>query len=309
MLHKTLEAKATTLTDQGEFVALAAAYSTDRGNERIVPGAFQGTIEKWQASGKQIPVHWDHEGSPESIIGVVDPMAMKETDAGLLVSGKLDLENSDVAKEAWRAMKSNALGLSFGYMVRDGAEAKDGVYELKEIDLFEISVTPAPMNADTKFLSLKSAREELGLAPLEEDVVRLRKQTERDETWNSDLVAIHGAIARRRKALDEIEQAVLALEKKAAAEEPPEPSEDVPAEGTQPEAATDQAVEDGTDEEPPGAKSTPQDPLKQASRDAMLELMSDGMSLHKYVEPPQEPPPEVPSEDSQRRRYCDLYLT
>jgi hypothetical protein len=158
MLHKTLEAKATA-TELGEFTALAAAYTVDRGNERIIPGAFQGSLEKWQTSGKSIPLHWDHSGDPHDIIGTVDPHATKETDAGLVVAGKLDLEGSDVAQEAWRTMKSGAMGLSFGYMVTDGAEADDGVYELKAVDVFEISITPAPMNADTRMLSMKSVTE------------------------------------------------------------------------------------------------------------------------------------------------------
>lgn len=159
MLHKTVDLKATTTTDLGEFTAIAAAYSVDRGNERIIPGAFEATIANWQASGKQIPLHWNHSGEAADIIGTVDPMQMKETDAGLMVSGKLDLKGSEVAKEAWRSMKANALSLSFGYMVTDGAEAKDGTYELKAVDLFEVTVTPSPMNPDTRFLNLKSIEE------------------------------------------------------------------------------------------------------------------------------------------------------
>lgn len=155
MLHKTLEAKATA-TELGEFTAIAAAYSVDRGNERIIPGAFAKTIANWRASGKMIPLHWDHSGDPSDIIGVVDPASVEETDAGLLVAGRLDLEGSSVAKEAWRLMKSGSMALSFGYMVTDGEEAKDGVYELKSVDLFEISITPAPMNPDTRFIGLKS---------------------------------------------------------------------------------------------------------------------------------------------------------
>lgn len=171
MLRKTLEAKATT-TELGEFTAIAAAYSVDRGNERIVPGAFAKTIAAWKVSGKQIPLHWDHSGDPKDIIGVVDPSSLEEVDAGLMVAGKLDLEGSAVAKEAWRAMKSGAMALSFGYMVTDGAEGEDGVYELKAIDLFEISVTPAPMNPDTRFLSLKSATRD----ELREEINSLRKR-------------------------------------------------------------------------------------------------------------------------------------
>ena len=92
LVHKTLEAKATTTTDRGEFTAIAAAYSVDRAGDRIVPGAFAKTIDRWARSGKRVPVHYNHEGDPASIIGAVDPRSMRETDAGLEVKGKLDLD-------------------------------------------------------------------------------------------------------------------------------------------------------------------------------------------------------------------------
>ena len=154
MLHKTIKA-ASTVTDQGEFSAIAAAYSVDRGNEQIMPGAFKATIAHWQESGKNIPLHWDHESSAESIIGYVDPSSMRERPEGLYVKGKLDLENSDMAREAWRLMKDNSIGLSFGYLVEQSADGKNGVTELKALDLFEVSLTPAPMNPDTRVVSMK----------------------------------------------------------------------------------------------------------------------------------------------------------
>src|SRR6266498_287086 len=110
MLHKTLEAKATA-TDLGEFTALAATYSVDRTSERIVPGAFKGTITKWRESGKQIPLHWDHMGEAQNIIGTVDPASMEETEDGLRVKGQLDLKDSEVARNAWRLMKKDAVAL------------------------------------------------------------------------------------------------------------------------------------------------------------------------------------------------------
>ena len=102
---------------------------------------------------------------------------MKETDAGLMVAGRLDLENSSMAREAWRAIKSGSMSLSFGYMVTDGEEAKDGTYELKTVDLFEITVTPAPMNPDTRFLSLKSASV-MSRDEISEELALLRKRVD-----------------------------------------------------------------------------------------------------------------------------------
>lgn len=155
MQHLQVKAAATT-TDKGEFSAIAAAYTIDRVKDQIVPGAFAKTIKAWQENGRQIPLHWDHEANPESIVGTVDPSSMRETKEGLYVEGMLDLENSEMAREAWRSMKNNALALSFGYLATK-TRKKGKVTQLLEIDLFEISLVPAPANDSTRVLSLKSA--------------------------------------------------------------------------------------------------------------------------------------------------------
>jgi HK97 family phage prohead protease len=177
--HKTIKAAATT-TDQGVFSALAAAYTVDRVKDQIVPGAFEKTIKAWQENKRQIPLHWDHEGNPESIIGTVDPTSMRETKEGLYVEGKLDLENSEIAREAWRSMKNNALALSFGYLATK-TRKKGQVTQLLEIDLFEISVVPAPANDSTRVLSLKSALAE---------EVKAEEETAKEEPAFKDIEAV-----------------------------------------------------------------------------------------------------------------------
>ena len=47
--------------------------------------------------------------------------------------------------------------LSIPYMVTRSRKLADGVRELIELDLFEISIVPAPANEDTRLLSLKAA--------------------------------------------------------------------------------------------------------------------------------------------------------
>lgn len=155
MEHKTVGAT-TAATDAGEFSALAATYSVDRVGDAIRPGAFQATIERWRSSGKRVPLHWNHRGEAENVIGYIDPATMRETDEGLYIEGKLDLEASAVAREAWRSMKNEAVALSFGYKVDDERERADGTSELIALDLYEISMVAAPANPDTRFLSLKS---------------------------------------------------------------------------------------------------------------------------------------------------------
>jgi HK97 family phage prohead protease len=104
-----------------------------------------------------VPVHWDHRGEAEKVIGSIDPTKMTETDEGLHVEGKLDLEDSEVAREAWRSMKNGTIALSFGYLVLDDRKRDDGVRELLEIDLFEVTLTPSPANPETRIVSMKSA--------------------------------------------------------------------------------------------------------------------------------------------------------
>jgi hypothetical protein len=155
--HKRVDANARATTELGEFSAIAAAYSVDHQGDEIVPGAFAKTIDAWRESGKQIPLHWNHRARAEDIIGSVNPASMREIREGLYVRGRLDLDGSAVAREAWRSMKASALSLSFGYNAPGSRMRKDGIRELTEIDLFEISVVPSPANPDTRFLELKSA--------------------------------------------------------------------------------------------------------------------------------------------------------
>jgi hypothetical protein len=103
MLHKQVDATATPTTEAGTAILLVAAYSRDRGGDVIQRGAFRHTIAAWRASGKRVPLAWNHEtGKAEQIIGSVDPATMSEQRDGLRAEASLDLEGSATAREAWR---------------------------------------------------------------------------------------------------------------------------------------------------------------------------------------------------------------
>jgi HK97 family phage prohead protease len=113
-MQQMTKAATVSTTDVGEFTALAATWDRDRDGDRIERGAFANSIRRWQGSGKAIPLHWDHRGAPSDIIGAIDAMSLKETAEGLRVQGRLDLEDSETAREVWRLMRRNAVSLSFG---------------------------------------------------------------------------------------------------------------------------------------------------------------------------------------------------
>jgi HK97 family phage prohead protease len=155
MEQKTLQAQTQATTDLGEFEAIAAAWTPDREKDVIHRGAFAGTIRQWRRSGKRLPLHWDHKGDPDKIIGHIDPLSMQERPDGLYVKGQVDLEGSQLGREAWRLIKSGVVGLSFGYLPTQAKARSGGGRDLHELDMFEVSITPAPMHPDTRILSTK----------------------------------------------------------------------------------------------------------------------------------------------------------
>jgi HK97 family phage prohead protease len=155
--NKAVEATMRVDSDLGESSALAATYDVDRVKDRIRFGAFENTIARWQESGRRVPLHWDHRGEARNVIGSIDPAAMREiAGAGLYVKGKLDLDDSEVAREAWRSMTDNRVGLSFGYLTVTSRKRGE-VTDLLELDLFEISIVPSPANPQTRILEMESA--------------------------------------------------------------------------------------------------------------------------------------------------------
>ena len=136
-------------------------------------------------------------GDAEHVIGSVDPHSVREIADGLYVKGKLDLEGSAVAREAWRLVKARTVALSFGYLTTDAVKRPDGIQELRELDLYEISLTPAAANPDTRILSFKSTDLEEPEPDREEKRQQreLRRQCDRLMLeaalgWDSDLIAL-----------------------------------------------------------------------------------------------------------------------
>jgi HK97 family phage prohead protease len=147
----------------GKVQALVAVFNNvDHGGDRILKGAFEGTLEEWKKSGDPIPVIFNHEwGDLWSHIGVVDDIT--ETEDGLLASYTLDVKDNPAAAQVYKLMKRRSLKEhSFAYGIPKGGSAMTdaGVNELRELELFEVGPTLKGMNPDTELLSVKSALEQ-----------------------------------------------------------------------------------------------------------------------------------------------------
>jgi hypothetical protein len=62
-------------------------------------------------------------------------------------------------------MKNNTMSLSVGYLTVMSERRDDGINELHELDPFEVSIVPAPANADTRIFEMTSINDD-GLADL-----------------------------------------------------------------------------------------------------------------------------------------------
>lgn len=138
---------------EGTFEGWASTFgNVDAHNDRVMPGAFQKSI----SSGRTIPLAWMHRTEdPTGFIGeVVDA---SETPEGLKIRGKFDIDTAQGAA-AYRQVKSRRVdALSIGYRVNVATKADDGVTELRDLDLIEVSVVTRGANDRALIGAVKSA--------------------------------------------------------------------------------------------------------------------------------------------------------
>jgi HK97 family phage prohead protease len=122
----------------GSFAGLASTYgNVDLGGDAVMPGAFTKTLQ--DAKGP-FPVLLGHDTREQ--IGYAE---LQDSNPGLVVKGTLVL-HTEKARQAYALMKAQALrGLSIGFDTVRSA-VKGTVRQLTEVKLYEVSLTPFPMN-------------------------------------------------------------------------------------------------------------------------------------------------------------------
>ena len=111
------------------------------------------------------PVLWNHnDGEP---IGVYTNIY--EDEKGLFVEGRLLIDDVPRAKSTHALLKAGAIdGLSIGYKTKKANQQTNGIRELIELDLGEISIVTMPANEQSLITSVKSKLEEGELPTLPE---------------------------------------------------------------------------------------------------------------------------------------------
>lgn len=160
MKHMLLKATMTA-ADEGIFEAIISAPTIDREKDIVDPSAMVAALQKWTPTGKNIPLAWNHSSQSADQIGYVDPSSARVVGDEVAVSGWID-QSTPVGADAWRLVKMGTLGFSFGYLIPDGGATprKGGGLHITELDVFEVTATPTPMNNDTRVLGFKAEVDE-----------------------------------------------------------------------------------------------------------------------------------------------------
>lgn len=151
-----LETKASlTVGDAGEITGIAWPFNAgaDRYNDVIEKGAF--------ASPDKLPILFGH--NPNDPVGVWD--SIEETAAGLVVKGKLLINDVPRAREIWALVKSGALkGLSIGFTTKASTPRKGGGRTIQKLELAEISLVTVPAHPRAQVTGAKSAAAAIAIA-------------------------------------------------------------------------------------------------------------------------------------------------
>lgn len=290
MEHKTFNLIETKADESGSFTALASVFgNVDHVGDRMMPGAFTKTLERWRKSGDPIPVILSHEwADPNYVVGKADPRAVFEDERGLVVQGQLDLENP-VAKQVHKLLKDRLLkGWSFGYTVpKGGQKRKKDANEVTEVDLIEVGPTLKGANPEAQLQEIKSA--------ITSDTSAMSPRTMADRI---------NAMADQMASANPPDSKTMVAEMRAMAEgmagamsaEPEKTSEE------------EKAIEDAVGKEPSEATPRAQDPLSKDHDHLAFELTTAGIDMAEPPKVKKEPPPEIASLAELERQFHDLML-
>ena len=155
--------------DGGTVKGYASTFDRDPDayGDVVAPGAFAKSLERWKqlnGEGKYIPLLWGHDTEdPKSNIGrVVDAV---EDERGLLITAEFDADNEKAQYVRKLVQEGRVYQFSFAYEVRDQAtvELENGykANELRDLELFEVSLVQIPANQHATVEEVKSGEPEI----------------------------------------------------------------------------------------------------------------------------------------------------
>ena len=150
------------MPSEGTVEGYAATFDRepDSYGDVIAKGAFARTLTEWSQKEQPIPLLYGHNTEdPEMNIGKVTEAY--EDEKGLHVRAEFDADNPKAQYVRKLAKEGRLYQFSFAYSVRDAADVDvDGfkAYELRDLDLYEVSLVQIPANQHAVITEIKSGR-------------------------------------------------------------------------------------------------------------------------------------------------------
>lgn len=141
----------------GYLKGIGSAYGkVDLGGDTVARGAYTQTIN--HNNGK-VQLMFNHGYKVSDVAGVA---SLEDSEEGLMVEGKMPLHVQSV-KDSYEIAKfmleeGKPLGFSIGYQVIKSEPLPNGVRELQEISLEEMTITPWPMDTHARIQDAKSRK-------------------------------------------------------------------------------------------------------------------------------------------------------
>lgn len=145
MERKELKLDRVDVDAAGEFEGHASVFDVvDFQNDVVIRGAFDGGLDRFMKRGF---IGWHHDMS----VPIAYPTAAREDARGLFVAARFHTTPDGQRARtiaAERVSAGKTMGLSIGYTVRPGGARKraDGVRELRDLELHEVSLVMIPAN-------------------------------------------------------------------------------------------------------------------------------------------------------------------
>lgn len=156
--------------DSGTFEGYAAIFSEPipSYSELVLPGAFTRTLGEHRSRNSKPGMFWNHNS--DEPIGVWT--SLEQDSRGLKVAGRL-VTGTTRGREAFELMKASAVsGLSIGFRTVKARKGANGLRELEDVDLVEISLTSIPAAANARITSFRNAAPPAATAAFVEAVRR-----------------------------------------------------------------------------------------------------------------------------------------
>lgn len=152
--------------DSGIISGYASTFSTkpDAYNSIVLPGAFTNTLAQGLS---RIKVLWNH--NPDEPIGKL--LEAREDSVGLWVRYQLSL-GVQKAADIYTLIKDGVIdSMSFGFRILSD-DYKDGVWRIKEVELWDVSPVTFPANQEAMITGVRSE----DVQPSAEDIAPLLEE-------------------------------------------------------------------------------------------------------------------------------------